>query len=250
MGVIRNNLTGPSHAFVWQAGSLVDLTPNADNAVARAINHQGVIAGTLGASTAVRAFVINESGVHELHQPEPLVASEGLALNNNGFVVGIVLPIADALDPNFRKLGAVWDGNLRDIVDPPPGSRDAFIRGVNDAGRAVGGYERRSGAFVWQAGITQDLRPLVENPPSLLSSAWGINNSGQIAVRAATASGRLTPVWKTGDLTGDCNVAIDDLIILLSNFGSPQGTFPRGDVDHDGDVDISDLTLLLSNWGI
>ena len=113
----------------------------------------------------------------------------------------------------------------------------------------VGNYERTTGAFVWQSGVVQDLRPLVSNPPPSLAYAIAINNPGQIVVYGGTTSGRLTPVWLTGDLSGDCRVSIDDLILVLSNFGAPQGTFPRGDVDIDGDVDISDLTLLLSNWG-
>lgn len=53
-----------------------------------------------------------------------------------------------------------------------------------------------------------------------------------------------------GDLTGDNQVSIDDLALLLSNFGTPSGATPnQGDLDGDGDVDLSDLTLLLSQFG-
>lgn len=59
----------------------------------------------------------------------------------------------------------------------------------------------------------------------------------------------LAPISAIGDLTGDCQVSIGDLVILLGEFGRAQGTFPRADLDLDGDVDLSDLTVLLSNLG-
>lgn len=53
-----------------------------------------------------------------------------------------------------------------------------------------------------------------------------------------------------GDLDGDCDVDIQDLAVLLSNFGTNSGATPAmGDVDGDGDVDIADLALLLASFG-
>ncbi|MCC6357156.1 MAG: PQQ-like beta-propeller repeat protein [Phycisphaerales bacterium] len=53
-----------------------------------------------------------------------------------------------------------------------------------------------------------------------------------------------------GDLDGDQAVALTDLAILLSNFGTPSGAGAGdGDLDGDGDVDLSDLSLLLSLFG-
>ncbi len=53
-----------------------------------------------------------------------------------------------------------------------------------------------------------------------------------------------------GDLDFDCDVDLDDLSIMLVNFGMQSGaTYEQGDVDGDGDIDLDDLSLLLVNFG-
>jgi hypothetical protein len=76
-----------------------------------------------------------------------------------------------------------------------------------------------------------------------------INGRGEVSITISGGTVVLSPHWLPGDLTGDCHVDLNDLLLLLSNFGSPQGSFPRGDVDLDGDVDLTDVTALLSHWG-
>ncbi len=49
------------------------------------------------------------------------------------------------------------------------------------------------------------------------------------------------------DLDRDCEVAITDLLSLLSSWGPNPGS--PADFDGDGDVDIVDLLKLLGNWG-
>ncbi|MBI5863948.1 MAG: hypothetical protein HZB38_05480 [Planctomycetes bacterium] len=59
-----------------------------------------------------------------------------------------------------------------------------------------------------------------------------------------------TPVRCPGDLTGDGEVGIQDLAILLHNFGLVEGATPDdGDMDEDGDVDLPDLAYLLAQFG-
>lgn len=53
-----------------------------------------------------------------------------------------------------------------------------------------------------------------------------------------------------GDLDGDGDVDLMDLVQLLVNYGTTSGaTYEMGDIDGDGDVDLSDLAILLSNYG-
>lgn len=250
VGIINNNLTGPFHAFLWQDGNLIDLTPDFEHAEARRINEQGVIAGFVGGGTTTHAFTIDAQEIDLLTEPDSIAASAGWGLNNGEMVVGLATTVTDPLDPAFRRLGAVWSGVGLQLTSPPNGTRDLVWTGLNDAGRAAGYYARPSGAAVWQNGHATNLVPLVQPAaPSGLRNARDINNAGQIISWISNGSVVLNPVWTQSDLTGDCHVTVDDLVIVLSNFGSPIGSYPMGDVDIDGDVDVSDLTLLLSNWG-
>ena len=56
----------------------------------------------------------------------------------------------------------------------------------------------------------------------------------------------LSPFACPGDTTGDGTVDLDDLNLVLTNFGS---TTTEGDANGDGTVDLDDLNLVLSNFG-
>jgi hypothetical protein len=51
-----------------------------------------------------------------------------------------------------------------------------------------------------------------------------------------------------GDADGDGDVDLDDLLLVLGNFGDP-GPGSLGDTDGDGDTDLDDLLLVLGNFG-
>ncbi len=54
-----------------------------------------------------------------------------------------------------------------------------------------------------------------------------------------------------GDANGDGRVDVNDLTIVLSNFGSTGCTWSQGCMDGDpsGTVDVNDLTIVLANYG-
>ena len=53
-----------------------------------------------------------------------------------------------------------------------------------------------------------------------------------------------------GDVNGDRQVTLNDLTILLANFGMQSGaTLATGDLNGDHAVDLADLTILLSQFG-
>jgi hypothetical protein len=57
-----------------------------------------------------------------------------------------------------------------------------------------------------------------------------------------------TELW--GDLDGDSDVDLNDLSIILANYGTPSGaTYGQGDMNGDGDVDLNDLSMLLGVYG-
>lgn len=51
------------------------------------------------------------------------------------------------------------------------------------------------------------------------------------------------------DLDGSSDVGLQDLALLLANFGSDTAAFDDGDFDSDADVDITDLARLLGRFG-
>jgi MYXO-CTERM domain-containing protein len=53
-----------------------------------------------------------------------------------------------------------------------------------------------------------------------------------------------------GDANGDGRVDVNDLTIVLSDFGKSSGmSWSTGDFNGDGRVDVNDLTTVLSNFG-
>ena len=52
-----------------------------------------------------------------------------------------------------------------------------------------------------------------------------------------------------GDANGDGTVDINDLTIVLSNFGRTGMTWSQGEFTGDGTVDINDVTIVLANFG-
>ncbi len=53
-----------------------------------------------------------------------------------------------------------------------------------------------------------------------------------------------------GDANGDGKVDINDLTIILANYGQTGVTWSQGDFNGDGKADINDLTIVLANFGL
>jgi len=55
-----------------------------------------------------------------------------------------------------------------------------------------------------------------------------------------------------GDLDGDCDVDVVDIMIVASHWGAVEGEpryDPACDMDSDGDIDVVDIMLVASHWG-
>ena len=155
---------------------------------------------------------------------------------------------------------------------------DTLAYSVNKYDMAVGiGYLTASGndsydGLLWvngvvpfyglSAGVT-DLNNLnSELGYTVIPSGWtvntarSINDAGQI-VGTATYGGNSyayilsLPQALPGDANLDGRVDINDLTIVLANYGKLGLTWTQGSMDGDpnGAVDINDLTIVLANYG-
>ena len=79
------------------------------------------------------------------------------------------------------------------------------------------------------------------------SELWTYDISGTVAPGSVDQYSLVYP--GAGDANGDGKVDVNDLTIVLSNFGQTGMTWSQGDFNGDGSVDINDLTILLSNFG-
>jgi hypothetical protein len=87
-----------------------------------------------------------------------------------------------------------------------------------------------------------------------LSVLRSISDAGQIAGSGTNSAGNSEAFLATPALPGDANldgkVDINDLTIVLSNFGQTVGmSWATGDFNGDGRVDVNDLTIVLANFG-
>jgi len=138
-----------------------------------------------------------------------------LSQDDTGTVSGLVLR-NDSNLADFEQL-LIAPGDLLDLGGNPValGAGDLDGDGLDDV-LAING--------------AQNLRGL---PPQLLSVA---NASTPPSVEPCP-----------GDADGDDVIDIEDLLVLLSQWGACSGC--EGDFDDDGIVDIEDLLIMLSAWG-
>jgi hypothetical protein len=107
--------------------------------------------------------------------------------------------------------------------------------------------------FLWQHGQMYDLNQLTSLDPGYgIQRAHAINNAGMIIADGYDPLGHvvsflLTPADRPlGDIDGDCDVAVSDLLFLLGDWGK---TNSPADINEDGIVNFWDLLILLSDWG-
>ena len=79
-------------------------------------------------------------------------------------------------------------------------------------------------------------------------AAWVDSRDGTDRVYAQNiqSDGSLGGVPCNGDITGDGEVSVDDLLALIESWGSAN---PAADVNGDGVVDTNDLLIVLGEWG-
>lgn len=257
VGESKNMSTGPIAAVVWQDGELTNLAPTlgTPHSSADDINDHGYVVGWRGSNRIhdARGFLLNLATGKVVDVGVVPNGSSGrpTAVNNRQVVVG------DGWRPDIKTtLSFLWSSGQTTELGVLPGKDTTRVHDVNDRGLAVGQCTLSGNAgvaFLWHDGTLVDLNDLLAEPQGLtLSNARSINNDGVIACWATEGTHEvaviLSPVDPpVGDISGDCRVDIDDLLMLLSRWGSCCDCFE--DLNEDGEVNFGDLLLLLGSWG-
>lgn len=205
-------------ALLWRPGQgLSDLgafgtTVGATSNRANAVNNAGQVAGFAYAPAlgAYRAFVWQQGTglVDQGDLPDGGNSSRAEAINTHGASAGQASGQYQGHSTyGFLSFGhaAVFgpSGTVVDLEAHPEGTLNSIVRGLNDAGQAVGERQTSAGsrAIYWDAnGTALDLGALWGVAgPSAPSFAKDINNQGQVALQLPLASGGSTAaLWQTG----------------------------------------------------
>ena len=273
-----------NHPFLWQSGSPTQFLPWSTNANANAINASGQVVGVDDVSEAClwqgsseqilgsgAAYAINQSGqvvgqsgnhaflwqsgsgMQQIDSAGGWSSSCAYGINQQGQIVG------NGSTTGGRYDAFLWQSSagMQDL-DPSGAWSSSYALGINNSQQVVG-WASNGGSlfpFVWQAttGI-ENLNSLITASPGFtLTEATAINNAGQIVGWGTTSSNEreaflLTPAPIPGDANGDGRVDVNDLTIVLSNFGRTGMVWSQGEFTGDGTVDVNDLTIILINFG-
>jgi probable HAF family extracellular repeat protein len=223
--VVGDGTTGEMwcYPFVWTpGGGMQPVVPVGWNACANAINDSGVVVGA--------------TAPWESWSPQgALKAALGAAFVSRPVGGGYVTTSLPSLG-NGTSDGAFGISNTGTVVGQSAG--DAFL--ATESGGT------------W---TTTDLNRLI-NPNSgwTLQSANAISNNGNFicgtgTILAGQTNGFLLEQAIAGDANLDGTVDINDLTIVLANYGQTGMTWSQGEFTGDGTVDVNDLTIVLAHFG-
>ena len=239
------------------------------NGIPRAINDYGQVAGVaLGSASTGTAFLWTPTSPQGTTGSMVDIGSQLTAagftnvqaenISSNGMVAGFGTP------PSGNTFDAfLWtpssangtSGTMLDLsaADPTDFGTESRAFGVNKFGMVVGSSGNGANAFLYDRGVYTNLNNLI-NPASgwtSLSYAMAINDANQIT-GWGVYNGNTEPFILTlfpGDANFDGNVDINDLTIVLANYGKTRDGLDQGEFTGDGTVDINDLTIVLANYG-
>jgi probable HAF family extracellular repeat protein len=189
--------TGNYAAFLFSNGTMDDIgSLGGGYARATGINDTDQVVGfsNLPGSFTQHAFLWDS--VHGMRDLGTLGGdtSSANAINASGQVVGFSSPTGSSQEHAF-----LWDSvhGMQDL-GTLPGYEESYARAVSDRGQVVGESLYQNGriffchAFLYGHGTMTDLNDLL--PPGsgwTLSSAYAINNAGQVVGTGTTADGHL-----------------------------------------------------------
>jgi probable HAF family extracellular repeat protein len=190
-----------SRACRWRDGEIRDLGTLGGHSVANAINDRGWIVGGSGRDSegpgassvgpGARAVLWRGSDMIELGTLPGGDISQARGINEDGQIVGYSTTGPDQGFNTAGMHGFLWeDGTFTDL-GTLPGGETSLAFAINEEGQVVGfaqnpdaggDPQRATAAVLWHDGEIFDLNDLIPADSDwYLTSAFGINDAGQIA---------------------------------------------------------------------
>jgi probable HAF family extracellular repeat protein len=270
---------GPQAVSWTQTGGTWGISPlpnlsGGTSSQADAVTNKGVVAGwsdtLLDGNQVEEAVTWTNSGsgwvvndlVNRSVPANNVFASAALAANSSGVVVGTAslpgLPSSSVSAVMFSGGNVVPLGNL-DANGVAP--NDAAL-GINQSGVVVGYAITTSGAqdaFIYGLGGNDTMQDMNTAFAGSIPKGWSltaataIDDNGDIVGYGSNGTpgtqGFLLAPALPGDANLDGRVDVNDLTVVLTNFGRSGATWATGDFVGDGKVDVNDLTIVLANFG-
>ncbi|MCZ6494270.1 MAG: hypothetical protein O6933_09345, partial [Planctomycetota bacterium] len=256
---ITENLN-PQNAYIWSAAEgFNDLgVMNGPNSAATAISDTALVAGWIGTGQSDSlGFLWDDGNVTNLPAIPGGSTSFPLGVSSQGKVVGLGRIRMKGFPFGIPRAFLWADSEFIMLGTLPGHLHSAALDTTSDPLQIVGeswnveGNPNISHGFIWQNGLMTNLNDLIPlDPEVVVKSTPAISSSGLLLGNASGTDGLvavlLTPVESPlGDLDGDCEVGILDLLILLAAWGEAGSP---ADLNNDGLVGILDLLMLLANW--
>jgi hypothetical protein len=249
-GPTRNN------AMIWSMkDGVTDLgLINGLSTSAVDINDLGAITGVMVVDAVNTPFLWIDGDFTPLGTLANLNSSPA-SVNNRNQIVGSSLVPNPAPPPSVHNHAYVWDGAMVELPMLPGHDRargtyirdDGFIAGFS---RIFGGDWK---AVFWHQGQIYDIGAMTNAPfGTEFEEAYGVSNTGALMVdgdypgqTGVTFVLVPTDVRPAADATNDCRVGIDDLLLVVNEWGQ---TNSPADVNHDRIVGIDDLLMVIEGW--
>ncbi|MCI0630412.1 MAG: DUF3466 family protein [Phycisphaerales bacterium] len=249
--------------YVWDAanGARSLSVPNAKGAAR--INSNGLIVGWTGSWSMPDSYMYNLNAntytIMSTQFAEPNAQTTAVDVNDNNVVVGWRKNSTGSI-----SWGYTWTpGESPTLLPLPPEGFQPHLRptSINNDGVIVGSIYTPIAtqlAFVYDAehGV-RELSTLTNEPAGFtLMTATAINDNGWIVGYGYGGGGMyksfvLQPIVPVmGDATGDGLVNVNDLLAVISAWGTcplPPATCPA-DLNGNGAVGIDDLLIVINNW--
>lgn len=250
----------PYNAYIWSAeDGFVDLgVMNGPNSFANDISDTRYVVGWTGVTIEREAFSWFRNETRILGPVPGGTTSSLNATNDFGDAVG-----GGEMDPrkfpDIFSQPALWSDSRWSLLGLLDRCDAGGARDINNNMTVVGGcgildQNGSSRGWIWHDGEIVELNNLlVSDAEVFVQSGRGINEAGVVLGNgftfppdAALVALLLAPVVRLGDLDGDCIVGVNDLLILLTEWGQRDSP---ADLNGDGIVGVADLLILLANWG-